>query len=109
MVDAPNPISDALVSRLQNHFSNTPVTGSWRSVMPEPSAIQGLPDGPSLMASLLGFMHIDQMAANMPSLTGAHQQRILGRLTPGRPNSWRNLLREMADHEPSAMKLRDAV
>ena len=109
MVDAPNPISDALVSRLQNHFSNTQVSGSWRSLLPDPSAIQGSVDGPSLMGSLLGFMHIDQLTANMPSLTGAHQQRILGRLTPGRPNSWRNLLREMADHEPSAMKLRDAV
>ena len=109
MVDAPSPISGALVSRLQNRFSNTHVAGSWQSLLQESSAIAGPIDGPSLIASLLGYMHIDQMAANLPLVTGAHQQRILGRLTPGRPNSWLNLLREMADHEPPAMKLRDAV
>lgn len=109
MVDAPNPISDALVSRLQNHFADTQVTGSWASQFPEASATPGMVDGPSLIASMMGFMHIDQLPANVPALTSARQQRILGRLTPGRPNSWRNLLREMADHEPSAMKLRDAV
>lgn len=109
VVDAPSPISDALVSRLQNHFAETQVTGSWGSQFPNESAVPGSVDGPSLMAAMLGFMHIDQLPANVPALTGAQQQRILGRLTPGRPNSWRNLLREMADHEPSAMKLRDAV
>lgn len=109
MIDAPRPISDALVSRLQNHFTESHVAGCWRSLLPEPLAISGLIDGPSLMASLLGFMHIDQMTANVPAITGAQQQRILGQLTPGRPNAWRNLLREMADHEPPAMKLRDAI
>jgi len=109
MVDAPNPISDTLVSRLQNHFTETQVTGSWEAQFPDAADVLGSIDGPSLMASMLGFMHIDQLPANIPTLTGAKQQRILGRLTPGRPNSWRNLLREMADHEPSAMKLRDAV
>ncbi|QEG22853.1 anhydro-N-acetylmuramic acid kinase [Mariniblastus fucicola] len=106
-VDAPNPISDALVSRLQNHYAETQVSGSWRSHFSGES--MGDVDGPSILAAMLGFMHVDQMPANIPALTGAQQQRILGRLTPGRPNSWRNLLREMADHEPSAMKLRDAV
>lgn len=109
MIDAPNQISDALVSRLQNRFTDTHIASSWQSLLPESSTIHGTIDGPSLMASLLGFMHIDQIAANMPMITGARQQRILGRLTPGRPNSWLNLLREMADHEPPAMKLRDAV
>ena len=111
MVEASTSISDALVSRLQNLFSETQVSGSWREfLMEDPTGVSGVEvDGASLVAAILGLLHIDQMPANIPSLTGAHQQRILGRLTPGRPNSWRNLLREMADYEPSAMKLRDAV
>jgi len=111
MVEAPSLISDALVSRLQNVFSNSQVSGSWREFLLEDTAdsTNVEVDGPSLKAAMLGLLHIDQMPANIPALTGAHQQRILGRLTPGRPNSWRNLLREMADYEPSAMKLRDAV
>lgn len=111
MVDASDTISDALVSRLRMQFAETQVTGCWSEMLPGGSDEFAHVDvhGPSLTAALLGFMHIDQMPANVPGLTGAHQQRILGRLTPGRPNSWRNLLREMADYEPSAMKLRDAV
>lgn len=61
------------------------------------------------IAAILGLMHIDQMAGNLPWLTGAESQRILGRLTPGRPSQWRQLIRSMADHQPAAMKLKDAV
>ena len=111
MIEAPSLVSDALVSVLQNRFSQTHVACSWREFLLEDAeSISNIEvDGPSLKAAMLGLLHVDQMPANVPSLTGADQQRILGRLTPGRPNSWRNLLREMADHEPSAMKLRDAV
>ena len=109
LIDAPELISDAFVSNLQNHFQESQVAGSWQSQLDVSAPSGGEIDPPSLIAAMLGFLHVDQMPANMPSLTGAHQQRILGRLTPGRPNSWRNLLREMADHEPPAMKLRDAV
>jgi hypothetical protein len=42
-------------------------------------------------------------------LTGANSQRILGRLTIGRASNWRQLLRAMADYQPAAMKLKDAV
>jgi anhydro-N-acetylmuramic acid kinase len=42
-------------------------------------------------------------------LTGAEGQRILGRLTPGRPSNWRQLVRVMADFHPAPMKLKDAV
>jgi hypothetical protein len=59
--------------------------------------------------AILGFLHIDQMPASVPSLTTATDQRILGRITPGKPSNWRQLLREMADFHPPAMKLRDAV
>lgn len=63
----------------------------------------------AVLAAALGAMHIDQMPANLPWLTGAETPRILGRLTPGSPKQWRMLLCEMADHHPGTMRLRDAV
>lgn len=63
----------------------------------------------AISAAVLGLLHIDQMPANVPDLTGASEQRILGRLAMGKPSNWRQLLREMADFHPPAMKLRDAV
>lgn len=62
-----------------------------------------------VVAALLGLFHIDQMPASVPWLTGAHCQRILGRLTPGRPSNWRQLVRVMADFKPAPMKLKDAI
>ncbi len=63
----------------------------------------------SVVAAILGLFHIDQMPANVPWLTGADGQRILGRLTPGRPSNWRQLVRVMADFHPAPMKLKDAI
>ncbi|MDB2686061.1 anhydro-N-acetylmuramic acid kinase [Mariniblastus sp.] len=63
----------------------------------------------SLVAALLGMFHIDQLPGNLPNLTGARSQRILGRLTPGRPSNWRQLIRAMAQHQPAPMKLKDAI
>ena len=63
----------------------------------------------AVVAAVLGLFHIDQMPANVPWLTGARSQRILGRLTPGRPSNWRQLLRVMADFHPAPMKLKDAI
>ncbi len=60
-------------------------------------------------AAVLGFMHVDQMPATIPWLTGARSPRILGRLTPGSPASFRRLVMEMGDSRPPVMKLRDAV
>ena len=109
-IDAPHPISAGLASRIQNLYEGVNVSGVWDIATPQETSLSSTSiHGPSLVAALLGVMHIDQMPANIPSLTGANQQRILGRLTPGRPNAWRNLVREIADNEPSAMKLRDAV
>ncbi len=62
-----------------------------------------------LVAALLGILHVDQMQANVPWITGADQQRILGKLTPGSPSNWRQLVRDMSDFRPPAMKLRDAI
>lgn len=61
------------------------------------------------VAGLLGLLHVDQLQANVPWITGAASQRVLGRLTPGTPSNWRQLVREMSDYRPPAMKLRDAV
>ena len=63
----------------------------------------------ALFAAIHGLQHIDQMPANIPWLTGASAQRILGRLTPGRAGNYRQLLINMADYCPPAMKLRDAI
>ena len=63
----------------------------------------------ALIAALLGMFHIDQLPGNLPTLTGARSQRILGRLTPGRPSNWRQLIRAMAQHQPAPMKLKDAI
>ena len=74
----------------------------------EPKGI-GHDELPSVHAALLGLFHIDQMPANIPWITGADSQRILGRLTPGRPANWRQLVRVMADFQPPPMKLKDAI
>ncbi len=63
----------------------------------------------SLVAALWGMLFVDQMPGNVPGLTGARSQRILGRLTPGKPTAWRSLLINMNDGEPPNMRLRDAV
>ena len=63
----------------------------------------------AVLSGMLGAMSIDQMPANVPWISGASNQRILGRITPGSPSNWRQLLREMADFQPPAMRLRDAV
>ena len=63
----------------------------------------------ALVAAILGMFHIDQLPGNLPRMTGATSQRILGRLTPGRPSNWRQLIRAMAQYHPAPMKLKDAI
>ena len=62
-----------------------------------------------ILAATLGILSIDQLPANIPWITGADSQKVLGVLTPGSPANWRQLLREMADFQPPVMRLRDAV
>jgi hypothetical protein len=66
-------------------------------------------DAEVVATALLGALFVDQMPANVPLLSGASVQRLLGRITPGTPASWRNLLINMTDSHPPTMKLRDAV
>jgi len=64
---------------------------------------------PPILAATLGILSIDQLPANIPWITGARCQKLLGNLTPGSPAKWRQLLRDMADFQPPVMRLRDAV
>jgi 1,6-anhydro-N-acetylmuramate kinase len=90
-----------LINQVQQSFSKSEIKST---------ADLGISGGTSaIVAAILGLMYIDQMPANIPWITGASAQRILGRLTPGRPSVWRQLLMDMADFHPPAMKLSDAV
>ena len=59
--------------------------------------------------ALLAQLHIDQVPANSPTLTGAQTPRILGRLSPGRPANWHQVLADMAVTLPEKLPLRSAV
>jgi hypothetical protein len=79
-------------------------------VAAKPLEIADVGAEPEVIATaLLGALFVDQMPANVPLLSGATVQRLLGRITPGTPASWRNLLINMTDSHPPTMKLRDAV
>jgi len=60
-------------------------------------------------AAVLALLHLDQTPANHMAITGAHAPRVLGRLTPGSPQRWSRLVRQLADALPSAVPLRSAV
>ncbi|MEZ6095734.1 MAG: hypothetical protein R3C03_16145 [Pirellulaceae bacterium] len=63
----------------------------------------------AMTSATLGAMFVDQMPGNVPSISGGSAQRILGRVTPGKPVAWRNLLIDMNDGDSPIMKLRDAI
>ena len=103
-------------ARLFVHFDESQRVGESRSsVEAEPkferldSVIGKMINLDALVAAILGMFHIDQLPGNLPRLTGATSQRILGRLTPGRPANWRQLIRAMAQYHPAPMKLKDAI
>jgi hypothetical protein len=98
----------AFLTRFQNAFPDTEIGLPDQFVSTESESATDLKLD-AVLTAILGLMHVDQMPGNLPELTGCEQQRILGRLTPGRPHQWRQLLREMADFQPPVMKLKDAV
>ena len=59
--------------------------------------------------ALLALFHLDQVPGNLSAVTGAEIPRVLGRLTPGSPQSWRRLLHQMAGAEPTIRPLRSAL
>ena len=63
----------------------------------------------STIAATLSLMSLDQMPSSLPWITGCDAPRVLGRMTPGSANNWRQVILNMADFRPPAMKLRDAI
>ena len=102
IVDSHPDLVGTFVNQVQRVWSNAVVSGQSKSHL-------GNGSYKAVLSATLGAMSIDQMPANVPWITGADCQRILGRITPGSPTNWRQLLREMADFQPPAMRLRDAV
>lgn len=64
---------------------------------------------PASTSAMLALLHIDQLPANLPELTGASAPRILGRLTPGSPGAWRRLLLDMSSASHATLPLRRAI
>lgn len=102
MVSCDPRIESHVIDRLSKRLPNVEVVAAGRT-----GAAHDQID--AVVAAILGLLYIDQMPANVPWVTGAEGQRILGRLTPGRPANWRQLVRVMADFHPAPMKLKDAV
>ena len=61
------------------------------------------------VAAVLALWHLDQTPGCPTAITGARTPRVLGRLTPGAPQAWQRVLREMAGHQPSVVSLRSAI
>jgi anhydro-N-acetylmuramic acid kinase len=100
-----------IIDQLTRSLSTAGNAGNTGNAVVSPAQNQGVTHDQidSVVAAVLGLFHMDQMPANVPWLTGADGQRILGRLTPGRPANWRQLVRVMADFHPAPMKLKDAI
>ena len=95
-------LSGCLINRLSKEFTDQKIVNQTVETISGQN-VRGM------IAGLLGILHVDQVQANIPMITGARQQRILGKLTPGSPSNWRQLVRDMSDFRPAAMKLRDAI
>ena len=59
--------------------------------------------------AMLTALTVNQVPGNLPHLTGAETDRILGRFIPGSPQNWQRLVRFMADIKPAVRSLRSAV
>jgi hypothetical protein len=59
--------------------------------------------------ALLAMFHIDGVAANATTITGANAPRVLGRLTPGSPQNWQRLLQCCGVGVSTVRPLRSAV
>jgi anhydro-N-acetylmuramic acid kinase len=63
--------------------------------------------GPACVG-LLALLHVDQVPANHPAVTGTEISRVLGRLTPGPPQAWERLLEELVGSTVATQPLRAA-
>jgi 1,6-anhydro-N-acetylmuramate kinase len=58
--------------------------------------------------AMLAQLYLEQVPGNPTGVTGVQVPRVLGRLTPGSPQNWLRLVREMAKHQP-VVTLRTAI
>ena len=98
--------STLMLNELTNRKQNTSQQWLKRSSLDSLGDLVALK---AVLAGMQGFLFIDQMPSSLPWITGCHTPRILGRITKGRPVTWKQLLVEMADYRPPAMKLREAI
>jgi anhydro-N-acetylmuramic acid kinase len=64
--------------------------------------------GPTSVA-VLALLHMDQVPANPPAVTGTETSRVLGRLTPGSPQSWQRMLEALSSSRPAVQPLRSVL
>ena len=60
-------------------------------------------------AAVLAVLHLDQVPANLPAVTGAEVGRVLGQLTPGSPQTWQRLIEQLGGRRPAVRPLRSAL
>ena len=60
-------------------------------------------------AAVLAVLHLDQVPANLPAVTGAEVGRVLGQLTPGSPRTWQHLLERLGGRRLAVRPLRSAL
>ena len=102
VIDAPHQVLGSIANQFRRRWAHARIYDGFGW---EKNGCQLHP----ILAATLGVLSIDQLPANIPWITGAKSQKVLGTLTPGSPANWRQLLREMADFQPPVMRLRDAI
>jgi anhydro-N-acetylmuramic acid kinase len=70
--------------------------------------IDGETVGPACVG-ILALFYLDQVPGNLPEVTGTEVARVLGRLTPGSPQSWQRLISTLSGSQPTVRPLRSAI
>jgi anhydro-N-acetylmuramic acid kinase len=91
-----------LVQALTQRLAGLPLLAE--SQLGVPTGMRG-----AAVAGVLALLHLDQTPACPTAITGARTPRVLGRLTPGSPQSWQRVLREMTTQQPATVSLRSAI
>lgn len=63
----------------------------------------------AISAAVLALLQLDQVPQTHMFVTGIVAPRLLGRITPGGPKAWHELLRQLHENRPTTMSLRSAV
>ncbi len=59
--------------------------------------------------AVLTLLHLDQVPQTHTAISGCSVPRVLGRLTPGAPKNWLELIRMIHENRPGTMSLRTAI